>query len=103
MPFPADIQAEVLALNTAITAAMPLESAPQRTMAALATQADMLVTDVDTALTIAAGDLDTYGAPTMPPAMVLAFLNAVDEATTQVSLADLAGVAGRVASNLTNG
>lgn len=103
MPFPASISLEVAALNTAIIAAGPLEAAPQRTIAALTTQADTLVNDVDAALADTAGTLDMFMAPTMAPAMVLAFLAVTDSATTQVSLADLSGIAGRVADNLTNG
>ena len=102
MPFPASISSEVFALNAAIAATGPLEQAPQRFIAALSTQADTLVNDIDTALAAAAGTLDMFTAPVMAPAMVLAFLAVVDDATTQVSLADLAGVAGRVANNLTN-
>lgn len=103
MPFPINISTEVAALNTAITAALPLEAAPQRTIAALTTQADTLANDVDTALAAAAGALDMFMEPAMAPAMVISFLSVTDDATTQVSLCDLSGVAGRVASNLTNG
>jgi hypothetical protein len=103
MPFPVTIQTEVSALSAAITAATPLENASNLIITALSTQATTLVNDIDTALSAAAGNLDTFTAPTMAPAMVLTFLSAVDAAETQTSLCDLAGVAGRIASNLANG
>jgi hypothetical protein len=103
MPFPAAITIEVGALNTAIAAAMPLEAASRSTITALSTQADTLVNDIDAALLVAADGLNVFAAPVMAPAMVLAFLVIVDDANTQLALADLASVAGRVASNLTNG
>lgn len=103
MPFPLTIAMEVVALNNQITAAQPLESAPSGIRTLLATQATTLASDIEGALADAAGDLDTFSAPMMAPAMVLSFLEVADAASTQVSLADLAGVVGRVASNLTNG
>jgi hypothetical protein len=102
MPFPANIASEVAALNTSINAALPLESAPPGTIAVLANQADTLVNDIDTAITAAVGTLDTFTAPVMAPAIVLAFEAVVGSGFEQLALVDLAGVAGRVATNLTN-
>jgi hypothetical protein len=102
MPFPANIATEVAALNTAINAALPLESALPGTIAVLANQADTLVNDIDTALAEAAGTLDTFTAPVMAPAIVLAFQAVVGSGFEQLALCDLAGPVGRVATNLAN-
>jgi hypothetical protein len=102
MPFPVAITNEVAALNTAINAALPLEAALPGTISVLANQADTLVNDIDTALLAAAGTLDSFTPPVMVPAIVIAFEALVDSADTQLALGDLAGFAGRVATNLTN-
>jgi hypothetical protein len=102
MPFPANITTEVTALNNAINAALPLESALPGTIAVLANQADTLVNDIDNAIVAAVGTLDTFTAPVMAPAIVLAFQAVVGSGFEQLALVDLAGVAGRVATNLTN-
>ena len=97
------IAAEVAALNTAIAAAQPLAAASQLTVTALALQASTLVNDTQTAIIANAGSLDTGIADTMAPAIVADFQAMVTSSATQLSLADLLGLAGRVASNLTNG
>ena len=102
MPFPENITAEVAALNTTINAALPLESALPGTITALANQADTAVNDIDIALLAAAGTLDTFTAPVMAPAIVIAFQALVDSGSVQLALCDLAGPVGRVATNLTN-
>ncbi len=103
MGVPSSIAAEVAYLNTAIAAAQPLAQASQLTITTLALQATQLVDDTDAALLASAGALDSGIADTMAPAIVADFQAIVTSAATQLSLSDLAGLAGRVASNLTNG
>ena len=102
MAVPSSIATEVSALNTAFVATGPIEAASQGAVTALANQAIQLVNDIDTALIGVQPLLDMFTPPVMAPALVLDFLSAVDQATMQLSLADLAGVAGRIASNLAN-
>jgi hypothetical protein len=97
------IAAEVAALNTTIAAAQPLAGASQLTVTTLALQAAQLVVDTQSALLVNAGALDTGISDVMAPAIVADFQAIVTSAGTQLSLADLRGLAGRVASNLTNG
>lgn len=103
MPFPVDIQTELLALNRAYVAASPLSAAPDSTVYALAVQAVQFVDDVDFALDAAAGDLDAFPVVVMPQDIAAGVLALVDAGSTQTALSDLAGFAGRIASNLTNG
>ena len=103
MPVPAAIITEVMALNTALTAAGDLDNADQATLAALTNSAISLTNDTDAALAGAAGALDTGISDIMAPAIVNDFLSLVDAGGTQLAMADLRGVAGRMATNLTNG
>lgn len=102
MPLPVAIQSEVAALNAAYVAASPLESASDATVYALATQSIQLVEDTDAALAAAVGDLDAFPTLQLPQDVAAAVLGLLDAAQTQTQLSDLAGFAGRVASNLTN-
>ena len=103
MSVPSGIVAEVAYLNTAIAAAQPIAQASRLTITTLALQATQLVNDTSAALDASAGALDTGIADTMAPSIVSDFQAIVDSSATQLSLADLRGLAGRVASNLTNG
>lgn len=103
MPFPANIQAEVSSLNSAYVAASPLEGATSATIYGLAVQAVQLVDDTDAALTAAAGDLDAFPDVFMPMDIAIGVEGLLDAAMTQTALSDLAGFAGRMASNLTIG
>lgn len=100
MPFPSNIQAEVTALSTAFAAASPLSTASSAEIGALTTQVITLVNDATTALTLAAGDLDTFTADAVPADMAADVLELLDASTTQTALADLIGFAGRIAYNL---
>lgn len=103
MPFPAAIQTELTALNTAYIAASPLENAPSSAVYALAVQAVQFVDDTDAALAAAVGDLDAFPTVVMPMDIAACVEELLDAAQTQTALSDLAGFAGRIASNLTNG
>ncbi len=103
MPIPANVSSDISALDAAIVGASPLENAQFGILAALATQANQLVNDIDAAIPIVAGQLDTFIAPIMPPAMVIAFFGIQDSGQTQWQLSTIAGYAGRMATNLTNG
>ena len=100
MAIPATIQAEIAAITAAFQAATPLKQAPRAAVTALQINAAQIVADVDSALAGAAGALDTFAAPLMP-ADIAAGVNALLTASqNQTDLADLRGLAGRVASNL---
>lgn len=100
MTIPASLQAEVIALNTAFLAADPLSQSPRAAITALQINAAQLVADIDTALTGASGALDTFSAPTDAPSIASGFSALLTASQNQSDLADLRGLAGRVASNL---
>ena len=102
MAVPANIAAEVAALNATFVAIGSIEAASQGTVTSLANSAAQLVNNVETALTGVQPLLDTFMPPVMPPALVLQILAAETAAEAQLSLADLRGVSGRIASNLAN-
>jgi hypothetical protein len=101
---PPAILALIQALNAAIAAAQPLGSATQATMTALATQAAGLVEAVEAAIAADYGGLlDTWTGPAMAPAIAAGLLSVYADGAAQLSLADVAGFAGRMATNLANG
>lgn len=102
MTVSAQITAEVAALNSAFLAIGTIETASTGSVTALANQAEQLVNDVETDLVGVQPLLDTFMPPVMPPALVQQVLDAETVAETQLSLADLRGVSGRIASNLAN-
>jgi hypothetical protein len=59
-----------------------------------------LVSDVDAALAGAAGALDAFAAPSDPVAIASGLSGLLTASQNQTDLADLRGLAGRVASNL---
>src|SRR6185437_906501 len=100
MTVPASMAAEVSALNAAFVAIGSIETATQGSVTALANQAAQLVNDVEADLTGVQPLLDTFMPPLMAPALTQQLLDAQTDAQTQLSLADLRGVSGRIASNL---
>ena len=94
------LQAEIAALNVAFAAATPIEQAPRAAVTALQINAAQLVSDVDAALAGAAGALDTFTAPAMAADMATGLTGLYTASQNQTDLADLRGLAGRVASNL---
>lgn len=103
MAVPASIANEITVLGLAIDDATPLASASVGVLTALATTADEVADAVQDALVAATGALDMWSAPYMAPAIALGVLGVLNDSLTQLSLADLRGVTGRIASNLTNG
>ena len=102
MAVPSGIAAEVSYLSAAIATAQPLAQASQTTITTLVLQATQLVDDTDAALLASAGALDSGIADVMPGAIIADFQAIVASAGAQLSLSDLRGLAGRVASNLTS-
>ena len=100
MAIPSALQAEIAALTAAFSAASPLPQAPRASITALQINAAQLVSDVDAALAGAAGALDTFSAPPLPDAMAAGLTALCAASQNQTDLADLRGLAGRVASNL---
>lgn len=100
MTIPASIQAEIAAITTAFQAASPLKQAPRAAVRALQINAAQIVADVDISLAASAGALDAFSAPVMPDAIAAGVSALLTASQNQTDLADLRGLAGRVASNL---
>lgn len=103
MPIPVNIIGEVSALNAAIAANSPLELLSSSALTMLTNQAIQLVNDTDSAISAAAGQLDSFVAPMMPIEMAAQFISVQDSGQTQWLLVLLEGYAGRLATNLING
>jgi hypothetical protein len=100
MAIGAALQSEIAALNAAFSAASPIPQAPRASITALQINAATFVSQVDSALAGAAGALDTFAAPTAPEAMAAGVVGLLTASQNQTDLANLRGLAGRVASNL---
>jgi hypothetical protein len=100
MAIPSALQAQIAALNVAFTAASPVEQSPRAAITALQINAATLVPAVDSALAGAAGALDTFTAPALATDMATGLVGLLTASQNQTDLADLRGLAGRVASNL---
>jgi hypothetical protein len=100
MSVPATITAELTALQAQVTAAAPLASAAPATIAAIQLNAEQLVSDIGSALTTAAGALDTWTTPTDPNAIAAGIEALKCSAEDQATLANMAGYVGRATKNL---
>ena len=94
------LQAQIAAMQAAFAAASPIEQAPRAAVTALQINAAQLVSGVDAALAGAAGALDTFAAPVLAADMATGLTGLLTASQNQTDLADLRGLAGRVASNL---
>jgi hypothetical protein len=97
---PANIASELTFLQQQTAAAAPITSASPATIAAIKLNAAQLVSDLDTAVTAAAGSLDTWAAPADPDAIAQGIEGLVCSASEQSTLVLMRGVVGRAAANL---
>ena len=100
MSIPANITAELAALQAQTAAAAPLQAAPRAAVVALQLNAAQLVADLDTALTGASGSLDSWAAPSDPLSIASGILGLAQAAADQTTLSDMRGAVGRAAANL---
>lgn len=100
MSIPSNISTELANLQKQLTAAGTLSNASAPTILALQLNCAQLLSDIDTALTNAAGKLDSFGDPTDPVDIINEFADIVESATDQSTLANLAGYVGRSNINL---
>ena len=99
MSIPTKITTELTALQAQIAAATPLTNASFATIKAMQLNSAQLVNDVQNLL-IATNRLDTWTASVDPKTIISGFNLSVTAANDQQNLSLLRGVAGRVASNL---
>lgn len=97
---PASISSGLTALQAAVKAAAPINSAPTATVIALRSQAEILSAAIDAAIPNSAGTLDGVDPVGMPPVLVSAFRAIFGYARDQYALVDLDGFVGRAATNL---
>jgi hypothetical protein len=97
---PQNVTDALTSLQSQVTAAAPLTAASQPTITAIKLNSQALVTTVDTALAGAAGQLDTWQAPTDVDQIIAGVLALTTAATDQANLAVMRGLVGRVASNV---
>lgn len=95
----AAITAAIGALQTAVTAARPLEQAPGSTLFGLREQIGTLVRYVDSAIAASKGTLDGPEPDGTPQAILASFVALAGSAADQSALVDLRGFVGRAAVN----
>lgn len=100
MSLPTNIAREIAYLQTQVTAAAPLTSAPRATLLAMQLNADQLVADTEAALETSSGALDNWTPPIDPQAIIAGVLALETSAFGQTALANCRGLVGRIASNL---
>jgi len=100
MSIPANIKSELTALQAQLAAATPLSSASGPAIVALQLNTAQFLSDANTALTNAAGVLDTWNATTDPAAIVTGFLGLVVNSEDQNTLCNIAGYVGRADTNI---
>lgn len=97
---PANIAMELASLQAQVTAAAPLADASQPTIVAIQLNAAQLLSDIDTAITAAAGELDSWTPPADPQDILAGILGLVVSATDQATLVNVEGYVGRAVKNL---
>jgi hypothetical protein len=100
MGIPANITTELNFLEGQVTANTPLTGAPRATITAMQLNAAQLVNDIDSAVTNAAGTLDTWTPPTDPAAIAAGLEALGGNADDQSALTNMRGFVGRAAANL---
>lgn len=101
MSIPANIISETQFLQQQVLANSPIEQADVATVRAMELNANNLVNDLGTAVTNAAGQLDTWVQPTDPGAIATGILGLLENSQDQLTLTDMRGVVGR-ASRILN-
>lgn len=97
---PSNITAEITSLIANLAAAAPLSSATKSELQALQDQAAQLLSDIENAMSAAAGNLDAADPTGFPGNMVADFLALQQSSASQASLAYAYGLVGRAAFNL---
>jgi hypothetical protein len=97
---PANIFSEWENLQAQVAAAAPLNTASRATVVAMQLNAAQLVNDVENAEHSLAGALDTYTSGVDPVLIIQGVLGVYENAVDVANLAQMRGIAGRVASNL---
>lgn len=96
----ANVSGQIAALQAQITSAGPLSSVSQATITAIQLNAATLVSTISAAVTSAAGELDTWTAPTDPDAIVSGIMALKCSAAEQATLVNQGGYVGRMNKNL---
>lgn len=97
---PTSITSALTALQSQTSAASPIANAPRATLVAIQLNAANLLASMDASMTTLAGSLDTWSAPTDPPAIVSGVLGLIGNAQDESALALMRGFTGRAAKNL---